>query len=252
MEISTEGISSLHLQGRIKRDLNDFLNEIYGLYKDDLVSIIAFGSCVSTDFNPDSSDINLLVIYSDLNIVDLNHVARIAQYWAKKRNFAPRFLSRRNLLDSAKYFQIDMLEMKDSHIMLFGEDILLQISVDANNMLWQLSHDLKSIRMRIKQQYWRASGNPEIMKNILIKRFTSLAHLARVILFLLEKNPPISLKEVMDAACNEFGLSREFIGLMFNIKSGKHKPGKKELALYFQQMMDLIRLLDKAADGIRL
>ncbi|HPS58767.1 MAG TPA: hypothetical protein PK514_11740 [Spirochaetota bacterium] len=252
MGISTEGINSLHLQEKIKKDLKVFLNEIFDLYRDDLVSIIAFGSCVSSDFNSDSSDINLLVIYSDLNIVDLDHVAMIAQRWARKRNFAPRFLSRKNLTDSARYFQIDMLEMKDSHIILCGEDILQQVPVDEKNMLWQLSHDLKSIRMRIKQQYWRSSGNPVMMKNILVKRFTSLAHLARVMLFLMKKQPPSSLRDVMTAAQKEFGLSGEFIEKMFNIKSGRLKPGRKELASYFQELMDLIRSLDNAADGIRL
>ena len=83
-----------------------------------------------------------------------------------------------------------------------------------------------------------------------IKRFTSLAHLSRIVLFLKKNHPTVTQKEVMMSAGREFALSEEFIWIMFGIKSGKITAGRKELELYFQQKLDLVRALDEAVYGI--
>jgi len=252
MSDQIKNLEKLIVSEPIRKDLKEFLSQILELYEKDLLSIIVYGSCLSGDFNIKSSDINMIVVYSDLNIADLNQVSKISQKWAKKRNFAPRFLSKRNLINSSKFFQIDILNLKESHEILYGTDLIQEIKINNQDLHWQLSYEFKKIRLRIKQQYWRCSSDKNMMRNILIARFISISHLTKVLLYLKNYEMQHSLKESMLSASKKFDLSEKFILKMFNLKAKSISLDINELRICFQEIMDLIRSIDNQIDEIKL
>lgn len=243
-------LDKLTVSDRVRKDLEEFVSGLTDLYGDQLVSITVFGSAVSGDYVESASDLNLLVIYSDLNIVDLAMVSKLARRWFKKRRFAPRFLSVRNLVASARYFQIDLLEMRDAHVVLYGEDVLNGLEVSPADMRWQLSHEVKRMRMRVKQQFWRAAGDPKLMRLILVQRFTSLIHLIRALLFLENKPTSARKREVVETAVRELGIDGDFAHRMFALRAGEIKLRDGELAHAFDGLMEMIRIIDARADGL--
>lgn len=245
-------IDTLSIPEEVRKDLKIFVSQIVSFYKEDLLSIIAFGSSVTGDYMEKTSDLNLLVIYSDLNIADLSTVAGIARKWLRKRNFSPRFLSKRNLLNSAKYFQIDLLEMRDTSMLLLGEDLLKGLELVPANLHWQLSYEIKAMRARIKQQFWRTSGDPARIRRVLTERFTSLIHQSRALLFLMKKELPTSHRGIMDAAIGELGLNQEFVALMFNLKKGWINLNQKQALQAFEDMMEMIRTIDRHTEEVSL
>ncbi len=244
------GLEQLNVPQGVRVDLEKFVGQLIEFYKEDLVSVVAFGSAVSGDYAETTSDVNLLVIYSDLNISDLKAVTKLAQRWLERRNFAPRFLSKRNLVSSAKYFQIDLMEMRDARVLLYGEDILAQLPVSAKDMQWQLAHEIKSMRMRVKQQFWRAAGNERTMRIILLQRFSSLIHLMRALLSLKNKPTRPSHQEIVQASERELGIDRQFAQLLFEVKAGRRKIGGEELFQSFDKLMEMIRIVDKHVDQL--
>ena len=244
------GLEQLKVPQGVRTDLEQFIEQLIEFYKEDLVSIIAFGSAVSGDYAEKTSDVNLLVIYSDLNIADLKSVTKLAQRWLQKRNFAPRFLSKRNLVNSAKYFQIDLMEMRDAHVVLYGENVLVQFASSPTDMRWQLANEVKGMRMRIKQQFWRAAGNERTMRIILLQRFSSLIHLMRVLLSLKNKPTLLSHQEIIEVAGRELGIDRQFAQQLFDVKTGQGKIGGEELFQAFDKLMDMIRTVDKHVDQL--
>lgn len=248
----TANIDTLKIPDPIKKDLGAFVQQLIAFYHGDLISVMAFGSCVSGDYNPGFSDVNLMVVHSDLNIADLNVVADFAKKWLEKRNFAPRFLSRRNLLTSDKYFQIDMLGMKDSHVVLLGEELLKNIEIIPKNLLWQVCYEIKAMRSRIKQQFWRTAGDARSIRFVLVSRFTSLIHVIRALLYLMGKETPVSTVKIMEVACKELGLNEAFVSNMFSIKVSRATLDKDQALHGFVSLMEAIRLVDECADKVRL
>lgn len=247
---TVKNIIQLQVPDSIQKELNEFINQIIQLYADDLLSIMAFGSCVTGNYIEKKSDINLMIVYSDLNITDLNTVAKLARGWLKKRAFSPRFISLNNLINSSKLFQIDMLEMKDMHITLFGKDLLNEIVVGKKGVHWQLSYEIKAMRMRIKQQFWRSCGDDQLMLRILLERFTSIIHLLRALLFVLDKPVPKNYIEILEKSKEEFGISADFIVKMQSVKEMSSKPNNEELVQLFTQLMDTIRIIDSKTDQV--
>lgn len=249
--IDLKGLDKLKVPGDVRKDLEKFIYEILEHYKQNLISVTAFGSVVSGDFVSETSDVNLLVIYSDLDIEQLSPVAELAQRWLKKRKFSPRFLSKRNLVDSNRYFQIDQMEMRDSHVVLYGENILKTLPIHPEDMRWQLAYEIKSMRMRIKQQFWRACGNERMMRLILLKRFSSLMHLTRALFFLIKKPTPFSHKEIASLAVQELKIDSKFVDKMFDLKTSKEEMPTNKLVQLFDELMEMIRQVDDRVEQIK-
>ena len=246
-----KNIDQLQVPATIQKDLTEFLSQVVQLYADDLVSIMAFGSSVTKDYVENSSDINLMIVYSDLNITDLNTVSKLARGWLKKRAFSPRFISVNNLTSSSKFFPIDMLEMKDMHVTLFGKDLLNEMSIERSGLNWQLSYEIKAMRMRIKQQFWRSCGDDHIMQKILLERFTSIVHLTRVLLFLMGKSVSQNFDDILQMAKNDIGMPSSFIEKMQALKKKQSKPNNAEFIQLFTELMDVIRIIDTKTDQIK-
>ena len=119
-DIIAHNIAALTVSPANQQGLQEFVSQICELYGEDLISVTAFGSAVTGDYDAAESDINLLVVYSDLDIVELARVADLSRRWLRKHKFAPRFLSKRNIEESADYFQIDFLSMRDAHVVICG------------------------------------------------------------------------------------------------------------------------------------
>ena len=163
-DLITESIRSLKVSPAVQRGLGEFVAQVMDLYARDLISITAFGSAVTGDYDDRESDVNLLIVYSDLNIVDLERVSDLSRRWLRKYRFAPRFLSQRNLEQSARYFQVDFLLMRDAHAVLWGADVLAGMGMRPAELRWQIAYEIKAMRMRVKQQFWRVSDDPPRMR----------------------------------------------------------------------------------------
>ncbi|MEW6352115.1 MAG: hypothetical protein AB1646_23940 [Thermodesulfobacteriota bacterium] len=247
----TPNIGTLKIPYTTKKDLDTFLRRLTEFYREDLISIMAFGSCVSGDYDERVSDVNLMVVYSDLNIADLTAVAHIAQEWLKKRNFAPRFLSRRNLLSSDKFFQVDMLQMKDAHVILLGEDLIANTRIVPAHLHWQLSYEIKAMRARIKQQFWRTAGDERAVRWVLVRRFSSLVHLIRALLYLMGKEAPIPRTKILEAAHRDLGIDENFIKDMLKLRTYQVKLSKEQAVRSFTSLMQAVRTVDEHADAVR-
>lgn len=246
-DISVEALARLTIPDKVRKDLEEFVTQLVALYREDLVSIMVFGSAVTGDYEEKSSDVNLLVIYSDLNIADLDAVTKLAQKWLKRRRFAPRFLSLRNLTASSRYFQIDLLEMRDAHLKLYGSNPLGATETRPADMAWQLAHEIKRMRMRVKQQFWRAAGDRTAMRRILLARFSSLVHLTRALLHLKGAAPPLSHAEILRLAVQNLKLDAEFAVQMLALKKNEGRP---DLNALFTGLMEAIRTIDEEVDRL--
>jgi predicted nucleotidyltransferase len=245
----TQHINVLKVSPAVKNGLDEFVSQVVGLYRDDLLSIAAFGSAVTGDYDAGQSDVNLLVVHSELEIGELGRVADLSRRWLRKEKFAPRFLSKRNLDESVRYFQIDFLSMRDAHVVLWGQDVLAGIELYPSELRWQVAYEIKAMRMRIKQQYWRTANEPRLMRSVLVERFTSLVHLMRALLLLYNAPGPVMRREIIDAAAATLGIDKSVADELLDLRRSP-PPDQATLNRLFEGLMDIIRTLDSRVDSL--
>lgn len=241
-DIST--FARLAVSEEVRRDVARFVADLRAARGEGPVSVTAFGSAVSGGYVEGTSDLNLLVVFDALRIADIGEAARLAQRWLRRRKFAPRFLSRRNIQSAARAFPIDFLEMRDAHLVLHGEDVLHGLEFARDALRWQLAHEITGMRIRVKQQFWRAAGDERTLRLILRRRYSSLVRLLRVTLLLDGKEPPLDHAAVQEAAIAAYGLDRDAVGHLAALRAGTLRLSGAALVAAFDQLLELIRVAD--------
>jgi predicted nucleotidyltransferase len=241
-------IEGLGVSQAVRDQLVSFVSQLIAYYEKELVSVIAFGSVVTGDYDDAASDVNLLVVCAELRIPDLERVAETSRRLLRARRFAPRFLSRQNVEESAAYFPIDMLSMRDAHRVLWGEDVLASFEPRPAALRWQIGYEVKAMRMRLKQQFWRTADDPRVMRGVLVNRATSLIHLMRALLVLRGRPAPLGRHDVVVAAVDALGIDRAVADRLLALRKGGDPPDRATLVALFEGLLEMIRVVDARLD----
>ena len=157
-------MSKLHDPLSLARQAAAEYEACYGV---DLVSLIVFGSAAGDDFDPDSSDVNLLIVLAEVGLESLGKSRLIQQRWMKRRFSRPLFMDREYIDGSLDSFPIEFLNMKERYELLYGEDVLAGVHVDLADLRLQIERELKGKWIHLLQGWLEADGNARLLLGLL-------------------------------------------------------------------------------------
>lgn len=208
-----------NLAPKIKNLLDNFIKQLKGIYENELVSIILYGSAASGEFVDRHSDLNLLIVLED---ADLPVLAK-ASGLLNRRNFKPirpLFFTEEYIRNSSDVFPIEFFDMKENYCVLWGKDVLEDISIDAKNLRFQCEQELKGKLLNLRQLYLRHNKDKMLLKNILFKSFTSILHILRNVIRIKAKHAPYLKQDIIRDIASEFKINS---GIWAQILSGRTK-----------------------------
>ena len=77
----------------VKKKIEPYLKSLLEIHGDNIISIVLYGSATGGDFLPKSSDVNLLVVFNELDFPQLNKSLKLISSGIQKKIAAPLFLS---------------------------------------------------------------------------------------------------------------------------------------------------------------
>jgi predicted nucleotidyltransferase len=200
-------MNKLNLSEKNKKNLDSFVEEIKVAYRDNLVSLVLYGSAASGEFVDQNSDLNVLVVLKDDGLFNL----RISRPIVGKLNYnriRPLFMSEEYILSSLDVFPIEFLDMKENYALLFGKDVLKDIKIDIKNLRFQCEQELKSKLINLKQQYLKIDLRDKIaLGNLLFRNFTSIIHILRNLVRLKGKAPAYLKEDILRDVAMELQVS---------------------------------------------
>ena len=123
--------------------IDEFVRRVREAAGPNIESIILFGSAVSGDFHPGSSNVNLLCILRDSSFAALQALAPAAKWWDRQKQPPPLCMTRKELERSTDVFTIELLDMQQHHRVLFGEDVVQNLRVPMNLHRVQVEYELR-------------------------------------------------------------------------------------------------------------
>ncbi|MFA5145133.1 MAG: hypothetical protein WC723_03920 [Candidatus Omnitrophota bacterium] len=210
----------------------DFTLNIENIYKDNLVSVILYGSAASGEFINKHSNLNVLVV---LKNADLDNLAR-ASGLINKRRFRlihPLFLSESYIRSSNDVFPIEFLDMKENYTVLSGSDALKNITIDTRNLRFQCEQELKAKIIALKQCYLRNSESAGQLSASLLKAFTSITHILRNVLRIKGRQPPYLKQDILKDLEAEFQIDKAAWEKILAAKNKQVKLNAKEAKRLF-------------------
>ena len=146
---------------------------------DRLISAVLYGSAAAGDYVAGTSNYNVLLVLDRLGLAELDAVAKPALRWAKAGNRPPLLFTPDQLAASANVFPIKLLDMRQSHRVLFGEDPLADVTIEREHLRLQLERELKGHLLALRERYLLAGGNPRRVAELLTSTLSGFSVLFR-------------------------------------------------------------------------
>jgi len=210
--------------------------------KKNLVAAIKFG----TEGEPN----NLLFVLRKLDFEVLETIKGFMEKDGKKLPVVPLFFTEQELKQGSDVFPLEFLDIKQPHELLYGIDIVNQISFDKKHVRRQLEFELRSKLIHLRENYiWIKTG--EDLKKLLMSAVPSLMPLFYGMLFLKNTEAPTELDSLFKEIANQYGIDITILKKIRALKDTKVKVNDQDLQSYVNSLMILLTKLIDIIDKVK-
>ena len=213
-----------------------------------LESVILFGSSVAGDFHPEFSNVNLFCVVRDASFPALQSLAPAVKWWDAQKQPPPLFMTRNEIERSADVFTIELMDVKQHHRLLFGEDVFKDLSIPANLHRVQVEYELREKLVLLRQHLLLAAGNDSRMWELLTRSVSSFATLFRHALIVLGHNPPVGKREAVQALARQVGFDASGMLQVLDVREKKSDRKMFAVADVFARYLAALEHVTAAVD----
>jgi len=241
----------------IDKKITEFVKRIRESAEDNLVSVIVFGSAAAGDFHPEFSNLNLFCVVRDSSFAALQKLVPVAKWWDRQKQPPPLFMTRDEIEQSADVFSIELMDMKQHHRLVFGEDVLKDLTIPTTLHRVQVEYELREKLSLLRQHLLLASGDDARMWQLLIRSVSSFVTLFRHALIVLGQDAPVGKREAVQALAARIGFEPSGVLHVLDVREGKVGRGTFEVADVFARYLTALertaasvdRMLDSGSAG---
>jgi hypothetical protein len=231
-----------------EKRMTEFVTKLRDAAKDNLISVILFGSAVAGDFHPEFSNVNLFCVLRDSSFTALQALAPVAKWWETQKQPPPLFMTRDEIERSADVFTIELLDMQQHHRVLYGEDVVRALSIAPNLHRDQVEYELREKLALLRQHLLLASGNDSRMWEVLLRSVSSFTTLFRHALMVLGHEAPVAKREAVQALSKLIGFDGSGILQVLDVRERKTDRKKFDAANVFARYLTAIEQVTSAVD----
>ena len=233
-----------------KEIFQEIIDEYKGIYGDDLVSIILYGSAVGKDYMPGKSDINLMIVLSEEGINNLDRAFKTIKKWHRRKVTTPLFLTKFYVESSTDVFPIEYLGFQRSHTLVYGEDILNDLTFKRELIRMQCEREIKGKLLLLRESYIESEGRGRILKDVIKNSMQAFLAVFDALLYLKGLEIPEEKRLKIKATYGTFGLNEELFNRLLDIREQKIKIKEGELRDIFKEYLKEIRGLSRIVDEL--
>ncbi len=236
------------LPPRVRVIAEPYARSLTDTYGADLVSIILYGSGTGDDFIPGRSNVNLIVILKSVSLSHLKKALKLVRRGRKSRITAPLVLSRDHILQSADTFPMEFIDIKENHVLLYGEDLFSDMDISHSNLRLQCEERLKGNLIRLRGAYLEVGLRRRGIESLLCDSLATLLPFLRRLVRLKSKEPPAGKEALLKAVAEEFTVDGGLLVDILKDKRGDERIGGKAAEQALERYMELLASLATSVD----
>jgi hypothetical protein len=214
-----------------------------------LRAVVLYGSAAAGDHLPGKSDYNVLVVADRLGPAELAALAAPSRAWAKAGYRPPLLFTPAELAGSADSFPIELMDIKQSHRILFGEDPLAGMAVSLDCLRVALERELKAKLLSVREQFLLTGGKPRQVVDLMTASLSGLLVLFRAALRLYQDDVPVQKVEALHALAGRVGFDPQVFLTVQALKEGRTRPREVAadslFATYLKTVEDIVTAVDR-------
>lgn len=241
----------------MEKQLDQLVRKLKEAAGSNLRSVVLYGSAVTGEFHPKHSDLNVLCVLEQLDAVELEELNPTAAWWSRKGHPAPLVFSLEELRRSADVFAIELLDIKASRRVLFGEDFFANLDVPMNLHHAQVERELRSNLIRLRQRYLAAPPDLKTLLGLMTASVSAFATLFRHALSALGEQPPQQKRDVLNRLAGLLGFDAAGFHTVLDVREGKRREKDVDIVATFRAYLEAVarvahevdRRLEKLSQG---
>lgn len=211
----------------------EFVSDMQALFKENLVSVVLYGSAASGEYKRGISDLNFLIVLKQFNPAELEQIYSVVDAWRSRKVTAPLFLTAEELENMSDVFPVEFLDIKENHKTVCGEDILKKIKINPKNLRRQLEFEFSSRLIKLRESYFELSGSKAGLRKLLVSPVSTLLPLFKGMLYLKKVKIPKRRDEIVDAVEKYYKVELEVLHTAVKLK-------REEINLYDDEIRENI------------
>ncbi|MBI5416464.1 hypothetical protein HZA55_00720 [Candidatus Poribacteria bacterium] len=184
-------------------------------------SIILYGSATGSDFIEAHSNVNLLIIVKEFSINNFKPLLSVFEKYFQKGFVSPLIFTSQEIKESTDVFPIEFFDIKENHILLWGQDLIKDIDIKFDNLRLQCEFELKGKIIKLRQMYLNIGRDKKSVKNVLESSLSSFIPIFKNILRLKKKTLPENKEDIIKMIGKELNIDIEIILTILYDKKGK-------------------------------
>ena len=218
-------------------------------------SLYLYGSVLEAGFDPAISDVNILIVVSELPFDTLDACARQladpATQAGGRLRFSPLLLTVAQVKDSRDVFPLEFLDFGQRRALLDGEDVLATATVSAVNLRHQCEFKLRSKLVALRQGYLRSGAARGAAQSLAAQAAGGSAVLFRHLLTLRGLPQPETREALAVAVARAYDIDADGLGAPFaaRLAPGDEATARERLARYLDALAALVEAVDHAPVG---
>lgn len=218
------------------------------VFGNDLVSLIMYGSAAGGSYIQGKSDINLLVVLTEAGMDKLADVLDTVQAWKKRHVAVPLVMTRDFMESSLDSYPIEFLNMKNSHILIYGENVLEPLIFKPEDLRLQIERELRGKLILLRQGYLETEGKTRALKKLIANSFTAFISIFKALLYLKHEKAPHGRRETIKEIGNLLAVDAQVFMTCADIKEGVDHLSSGEVVDVFKKYLQEVNKLCNIVD----
>jgi predicted nucleotidyltransferase len=233
-----------------KEIFTEIISDYKGLFGDDLVSIILYGSATGKDYRPGESDINFMIVLTEAGIERMDRAFDTVKKWRKRNVAMPLFLTETYVETSLDVFPIEYLNFQRNHIRVHGKDILSNLSFNPEFIRLQCEREIKGKLLLLREAYLETADKGKSLKKVIGQSLGAFVAIFEALLYLKDLELPKEKLGIIRATAGAFELDADVFERLLEVKAEKIKPNDDEMKKLFRHYLTEVRKLSKLVDAL--
>jgi predicted nucleotidyltransferase len=234
----------------VREALRELVDDLRATHKDNLASVVLYGSAAAGDDVELRSDYNLLIALNRITPEDLRVAQAPMREWLRLGQPLPVYFTVEELSDAADVFPIEFHQMANARVVLFGHDPFEFVKLSDANLRHQTEYELRSKLIQLRRLYIPASVSTDKLCNLMSDSLSSFAALFRAVLLLFSEEAPLAKADVVRSTVRLLKLDPAPFERVFDLRNDGRSPSSEKeandlFALYMFQIEQVVEAVDE-------
>jgi hypothetical protein len=229
----------------------EFVERLVEAAGSNLLSVNLYGSAATGEFHAKHSDVNLLCLFEHVDAETLACINPVTRRWARKGHPVPLVFAADELVRAADVFAIELVDIKASHRVLYGTDLLASIDVPMALHHLEVERELRQTLVRLREHYLAGDGSRKTVLGLMTTSISSVAVLFRHAAIALDvpdesagspgkMSPPLRKREAVDRLAAMLGFDARPFHTVLDVREDKAAPRDVDADALFRQYLTAI------------